>query len=179
VRHPHHELSTIYAQVEFVPRLYIQHEESRIDFGVRRAFLSISSKQPDGVSKINDGSGPDPRRSSYYVTLLDHPEATTICMNPEEGRSSLEELPLPPAPGENRLSKVARAKPELTAADIVATVSINLSPEGLSMFGRDPVDKPAPATLNKIAAILNVALKKEIASPSGLIRRKITVEDKR
>jgi len=88
---------SIYAQIDFFERLYVQGKRGRIDFGVRRAFLSIGKEGPGKLSKVADLKGGSKKQNVYYVTLHDAPDEISICIDPQLGKSAIADLAFPPA----------------------------------------------------------------------------------
>jgi hypothetical protein len=105
----------VYAQVDFLERLYVQRGSSRITFGVRRAVITVSSGDLGVVTVDERYKGAAGR--NYSVTLQNVPAGIGICMNPEPGKRSLAELALDPTDG-NYLARIATATPEVNTDKI-------------------------------------------------------------
>lgn len=80
----------IYAQVDFIERLYVQATNAQIDFGVRRAFLSIYNAGGGNISRL-DGFRSE-KSSTGYVILHEHPNAISVVMHPDNAKSTLADL---------------------------------------------------------------------------------------
>lgn len=168
----------VYAQVGFLERLYVEGERSRIEFGVRRAHLSIVNGGPGELSQSDHLRGMAGRYAARYVTRHDAPEAITVSMNPEAGKTTLAELALPPSPNENYWSQVATATADVETGHLKAELTVSLSPEGLLVSG-DKGGIPSRATRDKIEAIMAVAAKKNRPlDGAGQIRIPIPVKER-
>lgn len=171
----------VLAHVGFIERLYVQGKRGRIEFGVRRAFLSISNRGSGSLSKIEELKAGGNRQSLYYANLHDAPGAVTVCIDPAAGKSSLAELPMPPAKNENYLSKIAIASAELTPSQIKADLMVSLNAEGLYLLDEPDISPRAAAA---IKAIMDVAKVKAAASnnqavdSSGQFHRELPVHER-
>jgi hypothetical protein len=174
-----HAPRAVFAQIEFLPRMYVQSENARVEFGIRRALLSLIDGGGKRLSRIDDGTGPDAHGNVYYLNVRDTPDAITVCIDPVEDRFTLEELPLPPARGENKLSKIATAAPDVDLGKLDATLSISLCPEGLFVFGADDIGGISPSTKKKIAAIIGVAVSKDLSAQSGRLERPVPILERK
>jgi TIR domain len=116
----------VLAHAGFVERLYIQGERGRIEFGVRRAFLSLDNKGLGNLSKLSLKGGSDVT-NVYYATLHEAPDAITVCIDPPAGKASLAELPLPPSRNKNYLSRIAIASREVRASQLKAELIVSLN----------------------------------------------------
>jgi hypothetical protein len=165
----------VYAQVDFIERLYVQGTSAQIDFGICRAFLSIQNNGNGAISRMRSLRKENDPQNVEYVVLHDRPKAITLVMHPGEGRLALAELCLPPEKGENYLSAVAIASPDVQAAKIEAELIVWLKPDAISIAGQKG-KRPSIATQNKIRAIMEVAIKKdETVRQSGKFRRPVVV----
>ncbi len=171
----------VLAYVEFIERLYVQGQRGRIEFGVRRAYLTIKDDGSGELSKVDElRNGPD-CKTRYYTTLQNAPDAITVCIDPPEGKTSLAELPLPPANGENHLSKVAMAKGKIGSEGIKAELLISLDAEGLYLSDGRAI---SPRTETSVRAIMKVASAKlsrnagQIVDADGLLRRTLQVRER-
>ena len=175
--------AAIYAQIDFFERLYVQGNRGRIDFGVRRAFLSIANKGPGGLSKVTAlkrGSG---SLNVYYVTLHEAPKDISICVDPQIGKTAIADLALPPADNENYLSKIATATADVKISALNAELTLLLNAEGLYLADekRAPL---SPRMKNKIKAIMDIVIAKtaattdQIITSKGMLRRKLPVRER-
>jgi hypothetical protein len=113
-----------------------------------------------------------------YLKKRDAPEAITVCVNPLYGRASLSELPLPVAPNENYLSELAITKPDARIASIKAEVTVSFCLEGLQIAGEE-WQRPPPAAMRKIAAIMEVLMAKSQSNDSSnVVRRSLPVRER-
>ena len=100
----------VYAQIDFVDRLYVESARARIEFGVRRAYLSVANEGPGRLARSDHSHVTAARRNAQFVSLHDAPEAVSLCIDPDVGKTSLAELALPPTPRENYLCQIGTAK---------------------------------------------------------------------
>jgi hypothetical protein len=168
----HSDHVDVLAYLSFIGRLYVQGRRGCIEFGVRRAFLSVVSAVP-GLAKVDELRGGKDCRNVRYVPLRDAPRAVTICIDPQPGKSSLAEWPLPPAQNESLLSKIAIAPAEARAAQINAKLIVSLDAEGLYLV--NDAHQMSAQTEAAIKAILNVARAK--ASINEIIRDGLSHRD--
>lgn len=167
----------VFAYVCFLPRMYIQATNARIEFGIRRAILSIEDTKRDGGLSQNEDWRGTKGRNAYYITSRSTPNAITICIDPVAGQLTLEDLPLPPSNGENRYAKVAYAPTQASHTDLKATISVSLCPEGIFIFSNDE-NKPNANTLKKIAAVVGAAAAKELSASGNHLQRQIVVKER-
>jgi hypothetical protein len=173
----------VYAQVDFVERLYLQSSRGMIVFGVQRAFLSLQSDVAGAVSKVPELHVGASRSYVSYKTRQDALDAVSVCMEPAPGKLSLAELALPPGANENYLSKIATVTPGTAVEQLEAELIISINAEGLHFPGEsDRV--PSRQTASKIKAIMNAAMSKvesrrhESLGRDGQFRRKLTIRER-
>jgi hypothetical protein len=172
----------VLAHVGFVERLYVQGEHGRIEFGVRRAFILLCNRGHGRLSKIDGLKGHSDRKNVYYIALHDTPLTIAVCMDPLIGQSSLSELPLPPADGENFLSKLAKASADVESNDLTAELVVILNVEGLYLAGTTP--PLSKRTAEAIKAIMNVAKAKitrginQTVDQTGEFRRTLVIRER-
>jgi hypothetical protein len=164
----------VYAQIDFIRHLYLEREKVRIEFGIRRAFLTVdiaeggsgSLKQADALrARPNHGD-------AYFVRMQDAPKAVAVCMDSDHG-TSLGEMALPPTGKENYLCQIASATPDAIAAGIRAELRVSLDLEGFHLPGTSPSRKA------QIKAIVGIAAKKNHHLWDGReIRRPVTVMER-
>src|SRR5262249_8093011 len=150
----------VLAHIGFVERMYVESPAGRVEFGVRRAYLSIDDGGAGKLKRNEDWTHLSTHPNVYYVIYRDAPHAITVCIDPAAGRNSLSDLPLPPAERENYLSKPALAAPDTVIGTIRASLAVSFCAEGLYLVGED-WQKPTPAVAKKIAAIVSVLARKE------------------
>jgi hypothetical protein len=121
----------IYAQVDFIEHLYVESAKARIEFGVRRAIVTVDNDGPGRLVRAEPLRGDMARRNAKFVTLHEAPDAVSICVDPNPGRNSLAELSLPPTPRENYLCQLATATSDVTADELRAELQVSLDVEGL------------------------------------------------
>jgi hypothetical protein len=171
----------VLAHVGFVERLYVQGKRGRIEFGVRRAFVSMSSNKPSALSKIDQLKRLSDNQSAYYTTLHGAPDAITVCMDPCADSTSLSSLPLPPSENENFLSKIATGPRDLRAEQVSAELIISLNAEGLYLMNGREI---SPRTEAMIKIIMDLAKTKIAKSndqkidASGQFRRQLPVTER-
>jgi hypothetical protein len=168
----------ISAYVHFLPRMYIQTAEARVEFGIRRAHLKLRDKRSGALKRITDGTGPDRAPNTYYVNSRSNAGGVTLCIDPTAGRHVLEELPLTPSKDENRLARVALATKGVDLTSLKASVSVSLNPEGVFLFGKGEGTEPSNTTLSKIAAIINIAAEKDLLSGSDTLTHDIPIQER-
>jgi class 3 adenylate cyclase len=167
----------VYAQVDFVERLYVESRRARIEFGVRRAYLSVGNDGLGELARADNLRAAATRRNVQFVSLRDVPEAISLCIDPDPGKTSLAELALPPTPRQNYLCQIATATAEVEAEKLRAELRVSLDVEGLYLAdGVAPL--LSPSKKKQIEAIVAVAAKKNhhrIAN--GEIRRLLEVRE--
>jgi hypothetical protein len=171
----------VLAHVGFIERLYVEGRKGRIEFGVRRAYLSITDDGSGRISKVDDLRGGDDRKTRYYTTLQDAPDAVTVCMDPPPGKSSLSELPLPPTRGENYLSRVATTAAEMKAEQIKAELLVSLDAEGLYLADGKFISPRTEAAIKAIMKVADAKLARnngQTIDASGLLRRSLPVRER-
>jgi TIR domain len=165
----------VYAQVDFVERLYVKSNRAYIEFGIRHAILSVSDAGEGELRQSDVFRSLDPDRAAY-VSLQDMPDAISVAMyaNPERG---LAELALPPTEG-NYWSQIATATPEVQQDRLLAELRVSFSRHGLYMA--DAKAQPlSPATKRKIEAIIGVAIEKqERVGDDGRMCRSVPVRER-
>jgi hypothetical protein len=121
----------VYAQADFIKRLYVEGETGRAEFGFHRTFVSVENQGVGRLSKIDKLRTGETRLDVYYTDLLDKPDAITVCADGTTGQSGLAELALPPSEGENRLSRLAVATDDVNISDLSGELRVMLDFEGL------------------------------------------------
>jgi hypothetical protein len=105
-----------------------------------------------------------------------------VCIDPLPGKSSLTELPLPPAEEENYLSKVATASADVESGQITAELVVSLNVEGLYLV--DDARDLSPRAGTDIKAIMDVVKAKVAKSnhqsvdENGQFRRTLLVRER-
>lgn len=171
----------VLAQVSFVERLYVQGTTAKIQFAVRRAFLSLSNRGQGEIRKADSlKSGTE---SAYYVTMHAAPDSLSVCIDPAPNQSSLADLSLPPDIGSNFLATVAIADPSVDPKDVSAELIVLLNSEGLSILDSRGRQMSA-ARREWIRAIAEVAAKKMLGSgrsitSDGYIRTTLPLKEKK
>jgi hypothetical protein len=169
----------IYAQIDFIERLYVQGQYGRVEFGVRRAYLLLESDESGKLSRSRELSSS--RESwAYYVKMQDAKIDTIgICIDPTPGKVTLSDLSLPVSDGENRYSHVATADGNMSAENIYAELSVSLTPTDLMLVGERP-GSFTPAARAKIEAIMAIATAKaQTIDSAGRIKRFVEVLEER
>jgi hypothetical protein len=166
----------IFCQVDFIERLFVQSRNGRIEFGVRRAYLSLETDQTGRLHKTQDRYRTRSPRA-YYVNMHEaKPGAITICMEPS-GKASLTELSVPVAEGENRYGLLASADGHLGADNLFAELTVSLIPTDLMLVGERAGGLSASARA-KIEAIMTVAATKaESQIVNGRIKRTLEITE--
>jgi class 3 adenylate cyclase len=168
----------VYAQVDFVERLYVESTRARIEFGVRRAYVSVSNNGSGELARADHWRAASTRRNTQFVTLHGKREAVSICIDPDPGRTSLADLALPPTPRENYLCQIATATAEVEAEKLDAELRVSLDIEGL-YFADDIAPLVSSSKKKQIEAIVAVAAKKNYPIVNGEIRRPLDVRERR
>lgn len=172
---------SVYAQVDFLDRLYVQGKRGRIDFGVRRAILSVGNDGGGKLSKVEDLN--IHKQNIYYITLHDAPDNVSVCIDPEAGKAALAELALPPAKNQNYLSQIAVVSGDVTIDQLKAELIVSLNVEGLHLTEEKEGVLP-PRMQANIKAIMDVAIAKvataddQSSVSAGLLRRKVPVRER-
>jgi class 3 adenylate cyclase len=169
----------VYAQIDFVERLYVESARARIEFGVRRAYVSVDNDGPGGLERADHLRAAATRRNARFVSLHDTPEAVSLCIDPDPGKTSLAELALPPTPRENYLCQIATATAEVDADELQAELRVSLDVEGLYLAD-DIAPLVSSSKKKQIEAIVAVAVKKSHHRvENGEIRRPLEVRERR
>ena len=168
----------VYAQVDFIERLYVETGLARIEFGVRRAYFSVDNDGPGVLTRADHLRAAETRRNVHFVSLHGTQNGIGLCIDPDPGKTSLAELALPPTPRENYLCQVATATAEVDAKALQAELRVSLDIEGLYL-----ADEVAPrVSLSKqkqIKAIIAVAATKPYHRvEKGEIRRPLEVRER-
>jgi hypothetical protein len=164
----------VYAQFDFLERLYVQGDRGRVDFSVKRAFLSIEAKDA-ALAPSDEMRRTSRRHGAYYVKLHDNPGAISLCIDPVGGRSSLGELALPPSEQENYLSRVATVDEAAATDDLTAELAVSLDVEGLHVTDEQG-NKISKGLQDKIRMIMRAALTKKEPVKDGFIRRPLPIK---
>jgi hypothetical protein len=162
-----HEPRGVFADLRFVERLYVITDKARVEFSVRLAYLSLGDSGTKKLARNPEWERFSTNGSVCYVSYKADPEAITVCIRPEPGRTGLAELPLPPAEKENVLSMPAIAAPDVDIGRIRAHLRVSFRAGDLFVVGEDS-RKPSAALGRKIAAIMSVLAAKERPGQSGL-----------
>jgi class 3 adenylate cyclase len=168
----------VYAQVDFIERLYVESGRARIEFGVRRAYVSVRNDGPGGLAPADHLRATATRRNAQFVSLHDALNAVSVCIDPYTGKTSLAGLALPPTPRENYLCQIATASADVETEKLQAELRVSLDIEGLYLAD-DIAPLVSPSKKKQIEAIVGVAAKKghqRIAN--GEIRRSIEVRER-
>lgn len=162
----------VFAQVSFAERLFLECPEGRVEFGVKRAYLSIWSTTVGALTPSDQLHG-----SNRLVTWREEPDTLTICIEPPPGRQSLAELSLSVSNAENFYSKVGRLDADIPVASMGARIMFNISAEGLTFF--EPQRRISATMAAKIGAVMAAALAKEkLHSPGSLVSRTVPVRSR-
>jgi class 3 adenylate cyclase len=168
----------VYAQVEFVERLYVESPRARTEFGVRRAYVSVGNDGPGALARADHLRAAATRRNAQFVSLHDAPEAVSLCIDPDTGKTSLSDLALPPTPRENYLCQIATATAKVEAEKLRAELRVSLDVEGLYL-AEDIAPLVPPSKKKQIEAIIAVAAKKSYYRvENGEIRRSLEVRER-
>ena len=173
-----HEPRGVFAHLGFVERLYVTTDTARVEFSVRLAYLSLGDAGTGKLARNPEWERFSTSGSVCYVNYKADPQAITVCISPEPGRTGLSDLPLPPAEKENFLSMPAIAAPDTDISRIRAHLRVSFRPDDLFVVGED-ARKPSTAFGKKIAAIVSVlAGKNEKPGKSGLSCRNVPVRER-
>lgn len=170
----------VYAQVDFVHRLYIDCAAGRIEFGVRRAYLRIMNDGPGKLVKTPELKG-SRAQNVAYVSLHEAPGDITVCIDPAPGKPALAELALPPTENENYWSKLATTTHDVATDKLSAELQVSLSTEGLYLTAER---LPSQRTLKHLQAIVDIVLAKSTGDNNQTVgqgrklRRKVKVTDR-
>jgi len=166
----------IYAQVDFVEHLFIKADRADIQFGIRRAILSIAGGDPAQLKQFDGFRLQDVHRAGY-VSLQDLPEAISVAMYASPGRA-LAELALPPTNNDNYWSCIATVVQEVSKDQLRAELRVWFSPHGLQLSD-DTSQHLSQTTKRKIEAIIGVAIAKhECLQHDGRICRLLPIRER-
>jgi hypothetical protein len=166
---------SVYAQVEFVERLFVRTDNAYAEFGVSSAYLSVAGAAPGQLRTSNEFSARDPRRAAYRIHR-EAPDALTIGMFADPGRG-LAEIALPPTEG-NFWSRIGTAAPAVQTDQLRAELRVSFSPQGLQVYN-DGSSAQSPAKTRKIEAILKIAIEKqERIGAGGRICRELPIRER-
>jgi TIR domain len=172
---------SILAHIGFIERLYVQGRFGRIEFGVRRAFLSIENHGPGLIEKVDELRGSPKTNNAYYTTFHEAPQALTVCINPPGDRTSLAELPLAPANGENFLSRIAVASADVNPEKVSADLTVSLNVEGLTLIdAKREISHKTKSAIKAIMAVANNKNNKHGKSQfkNGRLKRSLPVRER-
>ena len=166
----------IYAQVDFVERLFIKGRNADIEFGIRHAILSIAGADPEQLQQFDGFRLQDVHRAGY-VSLQDLPEAISVAMYASPGRA-LAELALPPTNDNNYWSRIATVVQEVRTDQLRAELRVSFSPHGLQLADGTS-QYLSQTTKRKIEAIIGVAIAKhERLRNDGRICRPVPIKER-
>jgi hypothetical protein len=145
---------------------------------VRRAYVSVDNRGPGRLSRADHLRVAATRRNAQFVSLHDAPEAVSLCVDPDTGKTSLAELALPPTPRENYLCQIATATAKVEVEKLQAELRVSLDVEGLYLAD-DIAPLVSPSKKKQIEAIVGVAAKKSHHRvENGEIRRPLEVRER-
>jgi hypothetical protein len=168
----------IYAQVDFTERLFIVHDDVRIEFGVQYAYWSFRNEGPGKLSQADDLRSKTGRQNAYYLTRFHEPETVVLCIQALPGKMGLGGLALPPSINENRLAKIATATAAVESSQLSSQIEVIVKSEGLWMAS-EKGRKLSQTTSQWIEAIMTVAARRDpTIRNSGRLSRTIHVEER-
>jgi hypothetical protein len=178
--HKGDERRGVFAHLGFVERLYVATERGRVEFSVRLAYLSLDDAGKGKLARNPEWERFSTNGSVCYVNLKAEPMAITVCISPEQGRSGLSDLPLPPADkNENLWSMPATVAPDTGIGEIDARLRVSFRADDLFVAGEDS-RKPSATLGRKIASIVSVLAEKgELAGKSALSLRSVPVRERK
>jgi hypothetical protein len=172
------EPRNIYAQVDFTERLYIIHDDARIEFGVQFAYWSFRNGGPGRLRQGDDLRSASGRQNAYYVSRFSEPDTIVICIQPAVNKENVAELALPPSINENRFAKVATATSSVDVAKLTSQLDVMIKSDGLWVAG-DGDRKLSQTTSQWIEAIMTVAAKRDPrVRESGRLTRNVPIEER-
>jgi class 3 adenylate cyclase len=167
----------ILAQFDFVERFYVRARHGRVEFEVQRAFIIPYSEGQDVLSE-SDALRDTARDNVYYLRLRDMPVGSiSVCIEPEPGKTGLGKSALPPTHGENELSEIAIAPPELATDSLKVELRISLNPEGLYLADEIKENFSEIEAMH-IKAILRAAAGRNEPVVRGQIRKPLIVRER-
>ncbi len=169
---------SVYAHIDFIHRLYVQTSSARVEFGVRRAYLSVDDDGKYDLSRNEQLLGASGQKTAYYVTFRESRSALSLCIEPPSGKLNLQELCLPVSPGENRFSNIGSVRQDVDHKSVKAKLIVALRAESLHVFPPDGGERPATNSTRKITAIINAMIEKERNGNSELLEREIEVKER-
>jgi hypothetical protein len=163
----------VLAQVSFVERLYIDADNGRFEFGVRRAYMSVWSDNRESLRPTESV-----RASGKFVDHRDHPGGISLCLDPEGGHATLSDLTLPVTGSENYFSHVGDLDGSVGIEAVHAALKVEVSPEGLKFL--DERRRISWTLRQKLEAIMSVAVAKVwLETSSESLHRTIEVRERR
>lgn len=163
----------VMAHVGFLNKLFIDTKLGRIEFSVRRAFLTLATPQGRPLEPQREWGHSPATDTCYYVSFADQPDALSICINPGSA-DYLADLPLPAAKGDNFYSRIAFASADLHPHEVSAKVTVSLSIEGLCLAGSEGSRVPA-STLRKLSAVVEAYLEKGAEGFDSVMQEPVAV----
>jgi hypothetical protein len=168
----------VYAQLDFAERLVVRSDSGATAiFGVGQAYLTIANQGPGQLAQSDELRVPGKDQNSFFVRLIDAPEAITVCIDPVPGKTVLGELALPPAAQENRYSLVATASATVDIENVTAELRVSLDTLALQL---PEGKKITPAKRSQIKGLILEAARRQRyqVSEKGEIHRKLRVEER-
>jgi hypothetical protein len=82
----------VFADLAFVERLHLERSGLRVEFSLRRAFLLIDDGGTGKLERNPDWARFPASGNIFYVTHEAAPQAITVCVNPQDGRTGVSAL---------------------------------------------------------------------------------------
>ena len=172
------ERRSIYAQIDFLERFYIEGKKARIEFGVGRATLTIDNAGPGSIMPAYEDHRGDARHNARFIKLLHEDHDIVLSVDPQAGHRTLGELALPRTEEQNRFSHIGNATVEVDTKQMSAEVRVSLSSEGLHVYN-DEVYNIVQTKRKQIEAIATVAASlRQYTIIDGQIRRAISISER-
>jgi hypothetical protein len=169
----------VYAQVDFAERLCVEASNgSSVIFSVKQAYLTVENHGPGKLTQAENLRSSENSQNAFFVRLYDVPHAIAICIDPVTRKTGLGELALPPAPDENRLSRIATATHDVEVSTVKAELRVSLDAKGLYLPEGLGSKMPQSKRSQIKAIILGAARKRHHVTEAGDIRRPIEVRER-
>lgn len=164
--------SSIWGQVSFVDRLYLDVGSTRVEFGLNRAFLNLTVDEGVELTPAI-GLRASLGAPAYFLQSFEASRGLLICMDPVAAGVTLSNQCLPSTDGHNFMSKVAVANAPLEPSQVSATLQFSFG--DVSIFGHDSAAQPPPQSPVLKSILATAARKYSFKGKSGAYERKIPI----
>lgn len=165
---------SLFAQVDFFERLYVEGDHTRVEFGVARAILAVTACAGTSVTparRLTQAAAFDQIR--FLQSFKDTDFAISI--EPQREAVSLGELSLPSEEGFNQLCRLATTPASVAGRDLRVEVHLRLNFEGIQLF--DEALELNQKRESQLLAIIKAAATKGDRREHGLVVFPLKVTD--